>query len=91
MSAAVRKDTGLVAGDPIRVTLTINETVRDVLIREDFDAALQANPGTEEFFGALSNSLQRYHIDEITSAKTDETRRRRIDKSIGPFRDGKKR
>lgn len=91
VSAAVRKDTGLAAGDPITVTLTLNKTARDVSIPEDFATALRANTGTEEFFAALSNSLKRYHIDLITGAKTDETRQRRIDKAIGLFLEGKKR
>lgn len=91
VSAAIRKETGLAAGDPISVTLTLNEAPRTVEIPDDFAAALAANPGAEEFFAALSNSLQRYHLDQITSAKTAETRQRRIDKSIGLFLEGKKR
>ena len=39
----------------------------------------------------LSNSLQRYHIDNIEGAKTAETRARRIDKAIGLFVAGKAR
>jgi hypothetical protein len=39
----------------------------------------------------LSNSLQRYHIDSITSAKSADTRQRRIDKAIALFRAGKQR
>lgn len=91
VSAAIRKDTGLAAGDPINVTLTLNDTPREVSIPEDFAAVMRRSAGTEEFFAALSNSLQRYHVDQITSAKTDETRQRRIDKAIGLFLEGKKR
>mgnify|MGYP000420098998 CR=1 FL=1 len=91
VSAAIRKDTGLAAGDPINVTLTPNDTSREVSIPEDFATAMRGNAGTERFFAALPNSLQRYHIDQIVSAKTDETRQRRIDKAIGLFLEGKKR
>ena len=91
VSAAIRKDTGLAAGDPITVKLTPNDTPRDVSIPDDFATAMRTSAGTEAFFAALSNSLQRYHIDQITSAKTDETRQRRIDKAIGLFLEGKKR
>lgn len=91
VSAAVRKATGLRAGDPISVRLTLNEQPRDVDIPKDFAAALRANKGAEKFFAELSNSLQRYHLDQITSAKTDETRQRRIEKSITLFLAGKKR
>ena len=91
VSAAVRKETGLQGGDAISVTLTLNQTARDVSIPEDFTTAMGDNAGTEEFFAALSNSVQRYHIDQITSAKSDETRQRRIDKAVGLFLDGKAR
>jgi uncharacterized protein YdeI (YjbR/CyaY-like superfamily) len=43
------------------------------------------------FFAALSNSLRRHHVDNITEAKTAETRQRRIEKAISLFREGKKR
>jgi uncharacterized protein YdeI (YjbR/CyaY-like superfamily) len=43
----------------------------------DFAAALTAAPKAETFFEQLSNSLQRYHVDQITSARTPETRDRR--------------
>lgn len=43
------------------------------------------------FFDSLSNSLQRYHIDNVEAAKTPETRQRRIVKAIALFRQGKKR
>ena len=91
ISAAVRKETGLTGGDPIRVTLTLADTPREVAVPDDFAAALSAHPDAGAFFAALSNSLQRYHVDSITEAKTAETRQRRIEKAISLFREGKKR
>ena len=91
VSAAIRAETGLAAGDPVNVTLTVNDAAREVTVPDDFAAALRDNDGTETFFDGLSNSLQRYHIDLINSAKTDDTRQRRIDKAITLFIDGKKR
>ncbi|CAN5610431.1 hypothetical protein BH10ACT2_BH10ACT2_08460 [soil metagenome] len=91
VSAAIRKEASLAAGDAIKVTLVLNNTVRAVDIPEDFAAALRDNQGTEGFFADLSNSLQRYHIDQIDGAKTDETRQRRIEKAVGLFLAGKKR
>ena len=43
------------------------------------------------FFDGLSNSVQRYHVDNIATAKTEETRQRRIDKTVELFRNGKQR
>ena len=91
VSAAIRKETGLQADDPITVTLTVENTPRKVDVPADLATALEANPGTRAFFEKLSNSLQRYHVDNITSAKTDETRTRRIDRAVVLFRNGKQR
>ena len=43
------------------------------------------------FFERLSNSLRRYHVNNINAAKSAETRQRRIEKTIALFLDGKQR
>jgi len=91
VSAAVRKATGLKAGDPIRVTLTVADTPRDVNVPADLAAALATDDRAGAFFVKLSNSMQRYHIDNINAAKTGETRLRRITKAVSLFREGKPR
>ncbi len=91
VNAATRKETGLAGGDAIRVTLTVADTPREVAVPADLAAALAAEPACADFFATLSNSLQRYHVDTINGAKTDETRQRRIEKSLALFREGKKR
>ena len=91
ISAAVRKQTGLTGGDPIHVTLTLADTPRQLEIPGDFAAALAADADAGAFFAKLSNSLQRYHVDNVNAAKTAETRQRRIEKAISLFREGKKR
>ena len=91
ISAAVREATGLSAGDPIRVTLRLAEGPRKVDVPADIAEALAADPEAAAFFARLSNSLQRYHVENINSAKAAETRQRRIDKAITLFREGRKR
>lgn len=91
ISAAVRKGTGLKGGDPIHVKMTVAETPREVEIPDDVADALSAEPEVSAFFSELSNSLQRYYVDNINGAKTPETRQRRIDKAISLFREGQKR
>jgi Bacteriocin-protection, YdeI or OmpD-Associated/Domain of unknown function (DUF1905) len=91
ISAAVRKATGLQGGDPIRVTLTVADTPQEVTLPADFAAALAADEQASAFFGKLSNSMQRYHVDNITAAKSADTKQRRIDKAIALFRAGKQR
>ena len=91
VSAAIRKETGLSGGDPIRVTLTLAETPREVVVPADLQAAFDAAPAAGTFFAGLSNSIQRFHIDSIEGAKTDETRARRVAKAVELFLAGKKR
>jgi uncharacterized protein YdeI (YjbR/CyaY-like superfamily) len=91
LSAAVRAATGLQGGDPIAVSLTVAETPREVDVPADFADAMEAKAPARQFFDGLSNSVQRYHVDNINAAKATETRQRRIDKAVGLFLDKKQR
>jgi hypothetical protein len=91
VNAGVRQATGLAAGDPVRVTLEVADTPREVDVPGDLAAALAQDAQAGAFFAALSNSLQRYHVDQVTGAKAAETRQRRIDKALALFREGRKR
>lgn len=91
VSAAVRKATGLKGGDPVHVTLTVATAPRDVDVPADFAAALAADEQAGAFFNKLSNSMQRYHVDNINAAKSAETRQRRVEKAISLFREGRQR
>lgn len=53
ISAAVRKATGLKGGDPIRVTLTVADTPREMTVPADFAAALAADEQANVFRQAL--------------------------------------
>lgn len=91
VSAAVRQETGLAGGDPVTVTLTVADAPREVVVPEDLAAALAADETAGAFFAGLSNSLQRYHCDNVTAAKTPETRQRRVEKALALFREAKQR
>src|ERR1700753_3790935 len=91
VSAAIRKETGLAAGAPVHVVLTVVETPLEGSGPVDFDAARAAAPAAAAFFGKLSSSLQRYHVDNVTGAKTAQTRQRRIGKAVSLFLEGKQR
>ena len=91
ISAAIRQETGLKGGDPIRVTLAVAGTPREIDVPADFAAALAADESVRDFFSTLSNSVQRYHVDTVNGAKSPETRQRRIEKAVSLFREGKKR
>lgn len=89
-SADHRQKSGLQGGDAIHVELAVATTPREVEMPDDFREALEES-GTRAFFDSFSNSLQRYHCDQVNAAKSEETRQRRIEKAVGLFREGKKR
>jgi hypothetical protein len=91
VSAAVRAATGLKGGDPISVNLKVADTPREVEVPTDFAAAMDEQAPAREFFDQLSNSMQRYHVDNLNAAKSPDTRQRRIDKSVALFLAGKQR
>jgi hypothetical protein len=91
ISAAIRQQTGLTGGDPIHVELTLADGPREVNVPDDLAAALAADAAAGAFFARLSNSMQRYHVDNIKAAKNAETRQRRIDKAISLLHQGKQR
>ena len=57
----------------------------------DFAAALDAEPNARTTFDGLSYSNRSWHVLSINGAKTDETRRRRIGKSVEMLREGRAR
>lgn len=91
VSAAIRKATGVAADSHVHVTLTLAAGPRTAEVPSDLAEALDREPTAKLFFASLSNSLQRMHVDNVTSAKTPETRQRRIDKCLALFLAGKPR
>ncbi|MDQ1588527.1 MAG: hypothetical protein QOJ77_1692 [Microbacteriaceae bacterium] len=77
-SSDKRAESGIAGGDEIEVELTLDTVSRAVEPPADLAAALRASPGTRAAFDALSPSKQKAHAVSVESAKTDETRQRRI-------------
>ncbi|MEX0790608.1 MAG: YdeI/OmpD-associated family protein, partial [Actinomycetota bacterium] len=50
---------------------------------------LEGEPEARSYFEGLSYSNQRRHVLAIEGAKAAETRQRRIDKSVGMFKEGR--
>ena len=88
-SSDKRAATGLKGGEPISVTLELDEAPRVMEVPPDLQKALNADKTAKAFFATLSYSNQRRHIDPINAAKSPETRARRIEKSVALFHDGK--
>lgn len=82
VSAEVRAAAGVAAGDEVVVDLEVDTEVREVTIPPDFGDALDRATGARRRFDGLSYSAQLRHVLSIDGAKTDETRQRRIAKSV---------
>jgi hypothetical protein len=86
-----RAASGLNGGDEVDVEIEVDTEPRMIEVPDDLQAALDAEPKAKETFDRLSNSLKGYHVYQVMTAKTDETRQRRIEKSIAILREGKPR
>jgi uncharacterized protein YdeI (YjbR/CyaY-like superfamily) len=91
LSAANRDAAGVKAGDEVDVDLALDTAPREVTVPDDFAAALDAEPAARQTFDGLSYSNRRWHVESVTGAKTDETRQRRIAKSVDMLREGRAR
>ena len=81
-SAEHRAATGLGGGDEVEVSLELDTAPRELVVPDDFAAALDAAPQARTAFDALSYSNRRRYVLSIDEAKTPETRQRRIEKSV---------
>ena len=91
LSAENREAAGVAAGDEVEVELEFDTAPRVIEVPDDFAAALDAVPEARRTFDGLSYSNQRFHVESVTGAKTDETRQRRIDKAVAVLREGRPR
>lgn len=82
VSAENRAAAGVSAGDVIDVELVLDTEKREVEVPADLASALAANPHAAAAFAALSYSNKSRHVLSVEGAKTDETRARRIAKTV---------
>jgi hypothetical protein len=91
VSAENRAGAGVQGGDEVDVDIEVDTAPRDVRVPRELADALDAEPAARATFDALSYSNKSWHAIQIESAKTDETRRRRLEKSIEALKQGKPR
>ena len=91
VSAENRASAGVAGGDVVDVDIELDTAPREVSIPDDFAAALAAEPDARRTFDGLSNSNKGWHVLQVTGAKTDETRQRRIAKSVDALKAGRVR
>ena len=82
VSADVRREAGVAAGDEVDVTLEPDTEERTVAVPDDFAAALAAEPAAEAFFASLSYSQRRWFVLGVEGAKKADTRERRIRQAV---------
>lgn len=78
----IRDAIGKKSGDLVYVEMEPDTEQRLVFIPEDLLAAMREVPGLKEKFETMSYSHQKEYIDYILEAKKQETRDKRIDKTI---------
>jgi hypothetical protein len=90
-SADHRAASGLGGGDAVDVEIALDTAPRVVEVPPELAAALDADPAARATFDRLSNSNKGWHVSQVTTARTDETRERRIAKSVAMLREGRAR
>ena len=86
VSAENRAAAKVAPGDEIAVRLVLDDAPREVDIPQDLAAALAADPAAAAAFAKLSFTYRKEHALSVASAKTDETRQRRLAKVIESLR-----
>ena len=85
LSKEHRDAAGVKAGDEVEVTLELDTEPRTVEVPDDLAMAL-AEGGVTAVFDALAPSKQKEHVRQVTSAKAEETRQRRIAKIVNTLK-----
>ncbi|MGZ9160970.1 MAG: YdeI/OmpD-associated family protein [Candidatus Limnocylindrales bacterium] len=91
VSAENRAGAGVAGGDVVDVDIELDTEPRTVDVPDDLAAALDGVPDARRTFDALSNSNKGWHVLQVQGARSDETRARRIAKSVDALRQGKPR
>jgi hypothetical protein len=91
LSAEHRAGAGVAGGDEVEVDLELDSAPREVTVPPDLAAALDAEPAARATFDGLSYSNKSWHVLQVTGAKTEETRQRRIARSVEALKQGRLR
>jgi len=86
VSAEVREAAQVAGGDRVEVEVELDTQPRTVDVPPELAKALAAEPKAKAAFEGLSNSKKKLYTYPIEQAKTDETRDRNIQKTLGALR-----
>ena len=82
LSRANREAAGVVAGQRVEITMTLDEMPRVIEAPADLRRALRASPVASAAWERLSYTHRREHVEAIVGAARAETRARRVAKCI---------
>ena len=90
ISAANRKASGISEGETVEIDVQLDSEPRVVSEPADLSKALDDSPEARITFDNLAYGLKQKHVNSIESAKSAETRQRRITKLITTLKSNSK-
>ena len=91
VNAEHRAGAGVAGGEEVDVDIELDTAPREVRVPADLAAALDAAPAAQRTFDGLSYSNKSWHVLQVEGAKSEETRQRRIGRSVDILRQGRAR
>jgi hypothetical protein len=90
-SAERRTEAGVEAGQVLEVDVELDTAPRELEVPAQLATALAADAEAAAYWETLSFSNRQWHVLQVTSAKTDATRDRRIGKTVTAMREKRAR
>lgn len=82
VSAAVRDEANVAAGDVVEVDIRLDTAPREVPVPDDLAAALAEHEAANAWFHGLTDSQRKTFVTSVTSAKKPETRQGRVVRAV---------
>jgi len=86
----IKAQVGKTHGDTVRVTIQKDTAERIVEVPTELKATLELNPDAETFYNSLSYTNRKEYANWFASAKKQETKDRRLNKTIEMLLNGVK-
>jgi uncharacterized protein YdeI (YjbR/CyaY-like superfamily) len=86
VSAAVREEAGVSAGDVVDVDVELDAAPRELVVPAELACARVRDPDARGVFENLSYTNRKRHVLAVEGAKSDQTKQRRIEKIVEELR-----
>jgi len=87
VNAENREKAKVAGGQDVDVDIELDTEPREVVVPADFAAALGRITKAQKYFDGLSYSKRKAFVVGVEGAKTEETRRRRIEKAVADLKE----